>query len=72
MLGISGGSEESHLKFLSDQDLPFRLLVDEGNEVRRASWKGGRLLSLVRAHLNFYELQVWGDEYLILWHSIQS
>ncbi|MGK2964502.1 MAG: thioredoxin-dependent thiol peroxidase [Tepidiformaceae bacterium] len=36
VLGVSGDSSASHSKFATKYDLPFQLLVDEGNEVARA------------------------------------
>ena len=33
VLGISGDTAEDLVKFVSDQDIPFQLLADEGNEV---------------------------------------
>ena len=33
MLGVSGDTVESHMKFKKDLDLPYQLLSDEGNEV---------------------------------------
>ncbi len=37
VLGISSQDVESHVEFKSKLDLPFRLLADEGGEVRK-SW----------------------------------
>ncbi len=36
VLGISGDSAQAHQRFAAKYGLPFRLLVDEGNEVARA------------------------------------
>lgn len=36
VLGVSGDSAASHQKFAAKYELPFTLLVDEGNEVARA------------------------------------
>ncbi|MGE3075454.1 MAG: thioredoxin-dependent thiol peroxidase [Dehalococcoidia bacterium] len=36
VLGVSGDSAASHQKFAQKYDLPFTLLVDEGNELARA------------------------------------
>lgn len=36
VLGISGDTAQAHQRFAAKYGLPFRLLVDEGNEVARA------------------------------------
>ncbi len=33
VLGVSGDDVESHVKFIGDQQIPFQLLADEGNQV---------------------------------------
>jgi len=33
LLGVSGGSAESHLKFINKQNLPFPLIYDESGEI---------------------------------------
>jgi peroxiredoxin Q/BCP len=35
VIGINGGSEQSHKDFISHNKLPFTILVDEGNQVRK-------------------------------------
>lgn len=53
VLGISGQDVESHVAFKSKLDLPFPLLADEGDKVRKAYGVKGDLLGLLPGRETF-------------------
>jgi thioredoxin-dependent peroxiredoxin len=53
VMGISGDSQESHASFASDNELPFSLLVDEGDETRAAYGVQPDLFGLIKGRQTF-------------------
>ena len=53
VLGVSSDSAESHASFADANDLPFPLLVDEGDEVRNAYGVPADLFGLIKGRQTF-------------------
>ena len=53
VVGVSADSPESHAKFAEKYNLPFTLLSDEKNELRKAFGVKGNLLGLIPGRVTF-------------------
>ena len=53
VIGISGDSPESHTKFIEKYNLPFTLLSDEKDEVRKAFGVKGAFMGVVPGRVSF-------------------
>ncbi|CAL8467480.1 g7018 [Coccomyxa elongata] len=53
VVGVSGDSVDSHIKFKGELDLPFQLLADEGNEVRKEYGVTKDLLGLLEGRQTY-------------------
>jgi len=53
VIGISGDNPESHTKFIEKYNLPFTLLSDENDEVRKAFGVKGKFMNMIPGRVSF-------------------
>ena len=53
VIGISGDSPESHTEFIEKYNLPFTLLSDENDEVRKAFGVKGKFMDMIPGRVTF-------------------
>ena len=53
VIGISGDNPESHTEFIEKYNLPFTLLSDENDEVRKAFGVKGKFMNMIPGRVSF-------------------